>query len=311
MGTTWTKARSHVELALLAGVSPTEKLVLAAIALHTDSQGVAWPSKERLAQITGLTPRGVRKALARLEERGYLKTTPRAGSSNLYQLNVSLLMEGGVNKVHTRGEQGSPELSNELNHELISSSSPPLSPPGVHPFPGREEEEEAKAGKPIPSEGEGLPLSLGPSQDLPRPEKEPLPEAEAERPAIPPSAESVISAVSPSFPGPVSGAIATNGPVPVGRAAEEALRQMGVRVPPRPAFSREEALAELAQRRRSAPPLRAPGSVVQGYGGNLFNRQGFAPAWRTGSCYSGAKGGESWTLVGDKKERGRVARLLS
>jgi Helix-turn-helix domain len=61
----------------LQGLTPSEKLLLLTIANYADENGVSWPSQERLAVDTGMTARGVRGILARLEERGLIERQER------------------------------------------------------------------------------------------------------------------------------------------------------------------------------------------------------------------------------------------
>jgi DNA-binding transcriptional ArsR family regulator len=59
-----------------------ERLVLLAWLTHADPDGVAWPSIARLARMTSLGERTVRRELKRLRERGLLEDlgrTPRGG----------------------------------------------------------------------------------------------------------------------------------------------------------------------------------------------------------------------------------------
>lgn len=96
-----------------------------------------------------------------------------------------------------------------------------------------------KGEKPFPSEGKAFPSGQ---------------EANGEAAPSLPSPGTDVLGVSTSFPGPQAEAVPRNGPVPVGQAVREALSGLKM--------SREEALAELVQRRRPAPPPEVPGSMV-------------------------------------------------
>ena len=61
--------------------------VLLAIARHADRNGRAYPSVDRLAAITGLSPRAVQRQLGQLVESGILIRNPRGGRSTAYQFS--------------------------------------------------------------------------------------------------------------------------------------------------------------------------------------------------------------------------------
>lgn len=62
--------------------SGTAKVLLLGIANHADDEGRnAWPSVTTLALYANLEPRGVKKALRRLEAEGHLRIEPQAGGS--------------------------------------------------------------------------------------------------------------------------------------------------------------------------------------------------------------------------------------
>lgn len=66
----------------VAGLRAQERLVLLAWLTHANPAGVAWPSIARLARMTSLGERTVRRELKRLRERGVLEDrgrTPRGG----------------------------------------------------------------------------------------------------------------------------------------------------------------------------------------------------------------------------------------
>lgn len=66
----------------LAGLGAQERLVLLAWLTHANPEGIAWPSIARLARMTSLGERTVRRELKRLRERGVLQDrgrTPRGG----------------------------------------------------------------------------------------------------------------------------------------------------------------------------------------------------------------------------------------
>lgn len=79
------------------GITPTEKLVLLAIADNADDDGYAWPGVETLCAKTCLKRRAVLKALGHLESTGFLERSARyrgrgtqgGRTSNGYRLRLS------------------------------------------------------------------------------------------------------------------------------------------------------------------------------------------------------------------------------
>lgn len=59
------------------GVSPSEKLVLLALANYADAEGKCWPSQARLALDTGLTDRQIRRVFVSLIEAGLMTKKER------------------------------------------------------------------------------------------------------------------------------------------------------------------------------------------------------------------------------------------
>lgn len=102
---------------------PTAKLVLLALAESVNGQGqgdTCWPSATRLTSMTGLSRRGVFKALGELEERGLVERKPGGtGRATTYTLPMGNPctsctseqsapvneMHGVVNEVHGGSEQ--------------------------------------------------------------------------------------------------------------------------------------------------------------------------------------------------------------
>ncbi len=75
-------------------LSPTQKLTLVALAWHSDGHGHCWPSQARLARLSGLSERTVRRAVRDLETQQLLrrhKRTTEAGAatSDLYVLQLT------------------------------------------------------------------------------------------------------------------------------------------------------------------------------------------------------------------------------
>ena len=73
--------------------SPTLKAVLSAVADYADERGIAWPSQEQLAKDTEMSTRTILRALATLEENGFLARKRRNRSdgtraSDIIYLNL-------------------------------------------------------------------------------------------------------------------------------------------------------------------------------------------------------------------------------
>lgn len=126
-----------------APVSPTEKLVLLVLAdCHNDETGRCFPGLAYLSKVTGLTRRGIQKAINKLETAGIIHVQRGNGVSSTYQLPASPyadqrttftrepdapVNEGrptdepcsppGANVVHGRGECGSPKPEENQNRE--------------------------------------------------------------------------------------------------------------------------------------------------------------------------------------------------
>lgn len=76
-------------LAVLASdCSPQEKLFVLAIMHHDWDGEKAWPSMDRIASLTGFKERTLREARQRLEAKGWIKSEPRKGRSNIYSLDI-------------------------------------------------------------------------------------------------------------------------------------------------------------------------------------------------------------------------------
>lgn len=67
--------------------TPTAYLVLGCLAHHAYKRSEeCWPSSARLAELTGLSPRSVFRALRDLEEAGHIERNPTPGKSTRYRL---------------------------------------------------------------------------------------------------------------------------------------------------------------------------------------------------------------------------------
>ena len=77
-------AMLHVDVFRL-NLSGTDFRVFGAIAAHADKNGAAWPSIARISEVSGLSERGVLRALSRLENEG-LVSRAKNGIRNVYTI---------------------------------------------------------------------------------------------------------------------------------------------------------------------------------------------------------------------------------
>lgn len=109
--------------------SGTDKVLLLGIANHADAEGHnAWPSVATLAKYSNLEPRGVKKALRRLEEQGHIKILENRGGNadtrsdrrpNRYSIvmnEVSARTSRNVHGVSYSTERGVPQYHNGVSH---------------------------------------------------------------------------------------------------------------------------------------------------------------------------------------------------
>jgi Helix-turn-helix domain len=70
-------------------LTATEKCVAFILATYSDADGSScYPEVETIARDVGKSASTVQRALRRLEQFGFIKTTPRLGQSNSYQLTM-------------------------------------------------------------------------------------------------------------------------------------------------------------------------------------------------------------------------------
>lgn len=128
--------------------SGTDKVLLLGLANHADTEGHnAWPAVSTLARYANLEPRGVQKALRRLEVEGHIRIETQAGGTadmrpdrrpNRYSVIMSEVSQrtprkvDGVSPSTERGvlwdangvSSGTPKPSLEPNIEPLSASRP-------------------------------------------------------------------------------------------------------------------------------------------------------------------------------------------
>ena len=69
-----------------ANVGAIPLMVYVALAIHAGTDGRCWPSIGRIAGITRLSKRTVKRAIQRLAKTGWIKQTFRRGTSTLYHI---------------------------------------------------------------------------------------------------------------------------------------------------------------------------------------------------------------------------------
>ena len=97
------------------GVTAAEKSILTALASHYNAKRSGtevWPSESRLAELSGLNTRTVRRGLHELQDLEFIKIRPRSGTSNVYSINVEIIrsiadpghgVRGNVEVIHNPG----------------------------------------------------------------------------------------------------------------------------------------------------------------------------------------------------------------
>jgi hypothetical protein len=85
------KYHERARLIFRSAVASTERLVLLAVADHLGSSGECWPSLPRLASMTGLNERTIRRSLSNLRESGCLTVTRQPGRANRYSVSWDAL----------------------------------------------------------------------------------------------------------------------------------------------------------------------------------------------------------------------------
>ena len=120
---------------------PTAKFVLLMIAKHADEQWQCFPSSARIAKLTGLDSRTVRRKVAVLKKQGYLFISRRNNggrqTSNLYTIHKP--SEGG--HVAQRGWAERPPLNISNNKSDNISDNISSSIRGAERPPSKEEDE--------------------------------------------------------------------------------------------------------------------------------------------------------------------------
>lgn len=100
------------------GVTPTQKLVLLALADWANDEGLCWPSIEKLCKKSCLSRRAVQTAIKSLSDIGLLIQEQLNGRGCKYWLKIGVQEMHGCSKstsevqeMHTRGAAGAPNTS--------------------------------------------------------------------------------------------------------------------------------------------------------------------------------------------------------
>ena len=109
-------------------LSPSEKLVLIVLGNFADAAGSAWPSQKTLADMTCLTDRTIRSALASLEEKGLIVRTQRVREDGSRRSDMIAL-------VMTERPSVQPETPSE-DPEILSGGAEIISGGVRKSFPG-------------------------------------------------------------------------------------------------------------------------------------------------------------------------------
>jgi len=101
------------------------KLVLLALADNANDDGYCWPSQEVIADKSSMTTRNLRRVLAALEERGYIRIDERRRpdgykASNGYQLSPDKL-----------SAKSSPDIQGSSQRTTVSYQEPSEEPPVI------------------------------------------------------------------------------------------------------------------------------------------------------------------------------------
>jgi hypothetical protein len=101
-----------------AGITPTQKLVLLALADWANDEGLCWPSINRLAAKSCLTPRCIQKTIRSLEDCDLIRREEVTGKGNRYWITLPMndvhpcpTFTPPMNEVHPTPEPRSPNTS--------------------------------------------------------------------------------------------------------------------------------------------------------------------------------------------------------
>ena len=108
------------------GISQTEKIVLLALCDCANDEGMCFPSVSRLEKKCCLSDRGVQKAMAALEKRGFVSRDVRSGKSSIYWVTPEL--RSPPNVVHPERGSPTPERRSPPPPNVVHPTPEPRSP---------------------------------------------------------------------------------------------------------------------------------------------------------------------------------------
>ena len=128
-------------------MTPTQKLVLLALADNCNDRGECYPSITNICEKSGLSDRGVQKAISELENMGFLMRSMRHGRSTLYTLTPE--RGSPPNDVHPEPHSPTPERGSPPPPNVVHPTPEPRSPrtinePSIEPSPKRQNSETQK-----------------------------------------------------------------------------------------------------------------------------------------------------------------------
>jgi pyocin large subunit-like protein len=108
---------------------PQAKYVLLMVAKHVNNQWQAWPSAQRLAELTGLNERTVRRKLTDLKKAGYIFIETRNVGGRQSSNMMTIQRKGGQTVSRGRAERppNIPKNKNNISSVIRGADSPPKS----------------------------------------------------------------------------------------------------------------------------------------------------------------------------------------
>ena len=104
-----------VSVARDANLTPQARCLYIVLATYANSEGICWPSWERLSNDLGLSVRTIGRLLSQLEEAYLLKREHHKGKRTIYQLTTLRYQTGGADE----GDQhsASPDVESQVGHD--------------------------------------------------------------------------------------------------------------------------------------------------------------------------------------------------
>ncbi len=126
--------------------TPTDKLVLLALADNCNDEGFCWPSLQTICKKTDLAERTVRNCLRAMESKRppWIITTQNPGHSSTYQLSIPTPAQDAP--PYRNGQRGAPDAP----RHVMPPTPAPDAPPGGHQMPPEPSVEASKNLSPTP-----------------------------------------------------------------------------------------------------------------------------------------------------------------